>query len=235
MKHINSNYSFEIEESNGSLVSFKKGKKQFLGQGQVADLFVMRFRNSAGAPFLVPSTNAGSVIVQKNDQGSEVTYSLHFSDIRVSAWFTQTINATVTIRCPEDESMSYWSISTDHGHDALIDYLEYIEFPCLKLNNTLKAHGGEDELFWPFNEGCLIDDVYARDDSPNFVYRPVEYPSGGWYGLYPGPIQMQFMALTSDDGSFYMASYDGEGHPKVKSTGVGVVHGTPQNLSSNRL
>jgi len=203
---------FSFDETTGALVSLRKGEKEFLLSDRRHSLFTLRFRNATGVPVMVPSGRAASVS-HTTAEGDGVTHTLRFEDLKVSEYFPQTVSAEVTVRCPEGDANTYWRISVAFESSPLLEYLEYVEFPGLVLVDDLVGAGGTSELFWPINEGCLIDDVRERA-AHHFPYGPMEYPSGGWKGLYPGAAQMQFMAMTNPTGSLYLAAHDPDGHVK---------------------
>ena len=200
--------SFSLDETTGAIASLRKGDREFRRQ----DLFTLRFRNATGATGLVPSGRAESVS-HTTEEGDGITHVLSFENLKVSEWFRQTVSAQVTVRCPPGDANTYWRIAVDFESSALLEYLEYVEFPGLILEDDLIGTGGASQLFWPLNEGCLVEDTGQRA-AHGFAYRPMEYPSGGWNGLYPGPLQMQFMAMTNPAGSLYLGAHDPDGQVK---------------------
>lgn len=207
------NAIFTLNDTTGAISSLRRGDRDFLLGNGTDDLFVLRFRNATGRPVFAPSSKAATVTHSAEETGAETVHTLAFYDIPVSEFFPQTVAATVTVRCPANTDRSDWRIDVDFETSPLLAYLEWIEFPCLVLKDDLLSTGGASQLFWPLNEGCLVEDVHERANH-GFAYRPMEYPSGGWVGLYPGPVQMQFMALTHPEGSLYMGAHDPEGHTK---------------------
>ncbi len=91
--------------------------------------------------------------------------------------------------------------------------LEWIDFPSLSLRGDFVAQGGRARLFWPGNEGCLIEDPAIRQGSW-FRYNAPQYPSPGLGGAYPGPCPMQFMAYFRAKLGLYIAAHDPDGHTK---------------------
>jgi hypothetical protein len=208
----NDELTFSLDDS-GAFRSLRRGDREFLPPDRQHDLFTLRFRNATGVPVLVPSGGAASVSRETTSDDEGTLHTLTFAAIPVSRYFPQTVDATVTVRCRAGDANTYWRIAVDFESSALLEYLEYVEFPGLVLNDDLVGVGGASELFWPLNEGCLVEDAGQRAEH-GFGYRPMEYPSGGWNGLYPGPLQMQFMAMTNPAGSLYVAAHDPAGHMK---------------------
>ena len=203
--------SFSIDPKKGHLTSFKNGR-EFIVPDPKWDLFVLQFRNAVGAPFLIHSSQASEFDTHHEEKQEMTRYTLHFKRLAQKAFYDRDINTTVTIDCPHDSGMTYWKIDVDFESVPFLEQLEFIEFPCVTIPDEFTAGGGDMQLFWPFSEGCLIDDPGLRNAfSP---YRPVDYPSGGWYGQYPGPVQMQYMSLQSPKGGLYIGAHDKKHTPK---------------------
>jgi len=60
------------------------------------------------------------------------------------------ISATATVKMTDDEC--HWHISVDNNTENI---MEWIEFPQICVPDSLKAEGGEYELFWPVVRGSL--------------------------------------------------------------------------------
>ena len=201
--------SFTIDENKGHLLSFKNGR-EFVVPDAKQSLFSLQFRNTTGAPLRFYSSQAAEFDAQRTEEPEMTRFTLSFRKIASEAFYERDINATVSIECPHGSGMSYWRIDVDFNSVPFLQSLEWIEFPRVTLPNDFVGNGGDLELFWPFGEGTLIDDPGARKRP----YKPVEYPSGGWYGMYPGPAQMQYMSVQSPEGGLYMASHDAKHAPK---------------------
>jgi len=104
-----------------------------------------------------------------------------------------------------------WNLSVDNNTPYTI---EHIDFPNVAVPNDLIATGGTGRIFWPAQEGCLIEDLRIRDESVWLKYRPIEYPRMGWGGSYPASVQMQYMAYYNASGGLYMAAHDELCNPK---------------------
>mgnify|MGYP007005753882 FL=1 len=81
--------------------------------------------------------------------------------------------------------------------------MEFVEFPDVTVPNDLVGTGGKSHIFWPFTEGCVVEDATLRTN-----YHPIKYLNKGWEGYYPGPVQMQFMSYYDDSAGLYFASHD---------------------------
>ena len=117
----------------------------------------------------------------------------------------------VTVEVSKDSPFMKWNIRVDNGSSNLMDY---IDFPNVVVPNDLVSTGGDARVFWPAQEGAVIEDVTLREGG-NRKYRPIEYPNLlGWIGIYPSSAQMQFMAYYAPEGGLYMATHDDQFHAK---------------------
>lgn len=67
-------------------------------------------------------------------------------------------------------------------------------------------------LYWPMLDGCEVTDFRTRLDKRSWIwYEPVCWPKRrkGSSGLYPGCVQMQFLAHYADGKGVYFAAHDG--------------------------
>jgi len=122
------------------------------------------------------------------------------------------LKVRVVIRLSKGERLSAWDITVDNGTPYLLDH---IDFPNLTVKNDLIATGGSGHVFWPAQEGCLIEDMRIREEGGWLRYQPIEYPFIGWGGQYPNSVQMQFMAYYNDNGGLYLATHDDRCYPKA--------------------
>ncbi len=92
--------------------------------------------------------------------------------------------------------------------------LEWIDGPRVYFDRSLRTDGGACEIFWPANEGCLIDD-YAQREKAGYKPRRIDYPTPGVWGFYPGDCQMQYLALLGNEqGGVYLGAHDAAHGPK---------------------
>lgn len=121
------------------------------------------------------------------------------------------ITVTVTVRLDKKSPFSRWNLSISNNTDLTIDH---IDFPNVVVPNDLAGKGGTGRIFWPAQEGCLVEDLRIREESPWLKYKPIEYPQMGWGGLYPASTQMQYMAYYNSDAGLYLAAHDASCNPK---------------------
>ena len=80
--------------------------------------------------------------------------------------------------------------------------------------NDLIATGGSGHIFWPGQEGCLIEDVRIREENPGFKFKPIEYPFMAGVVFIPLRYKMQYMAYYNATGGLYLAAHDEQNNPK---------------------
>ena len=197
-------FSISLNETKTGVASIEYAGQNLLASGNAGQpLFNLRFRDR----------NEGGRIVEFDATKASVIHS----GLKKNEWVIEysgfegvDLSARVCIRLGKGERLSAWHIEVDNGTPY---YLDHIDFPNLAVRNDLTATGGSGRIFWPFQEGCLVEDVRIREQSW-LRYRPVEYPLNGGGGQYPNCTQMQFMAYYNDGGGLYLATHDARSHPK---------------------
>lgn len=195
-------YSIQLSELNGTVVSYKSMKQNFIKEsGSLRALLEIKLLNESGEGIYLDSNMAKWFDVSCDKD----IYILSFYDIY------EGVSAKVFVRCPKEEPFCYWSCKINNSTGMII---EWIGLPGIVSANTLKGNGGNSELFWPFGEGCLIDDMSMREDSEWLHYRELTYQSMAFNGMFPGPASMQFMAYYNELGGLYLATHDPNGYMK---------------------
>ena len=196
-------YSIELSDADGRLISFKTEKQDFIKKSNITKaLLEIKLLNENGEGLYLSSNTARECKIISNED----TYTVSFTDIY------DNLSANVFLRCPKNEPFVYWSCEIKNSTGMII---EWIELPGNVFENTLKGQGGNSELFWPFGEGCIVDDVTIREKNDWLCYREWTYQSNGYTGVFPGPISMQFMAYYNELGGVYLATHDTAGNMKT--------------------
>jgi len=164
---------------NRAILSLKANGVELLKKSN--QFFTLGFRNAAGDPVLI-----GSRRFKASGDEKQFKFSAHpaFPSIRV----------TVEIRT--ENGFYYFRPSVAHREKELI--LEWIDVPQLTV-----SHQGN--LFWPWSEGCLIDDSSLFHKT--WPLSPLGFPNG-YPPHYPGRCQMQFMAHYDETGGVYFGAHD---------------------------
>lgn len=196
----------ELNAANGDLQSFVyHGREMIFRSSQPRALFTIRLRQPDGTPEDLSALAAKQFGVERSDQDGQTLLTLRYFQLA-----GKPLDATVQVRCPDGEALSYWRLSIDNRTGLPIDH---VDFPTVVVPNDLVGTGGDARVFWPAMEGALVENVEFREKSP-WKYRPIEHPRMGWLGLYPSSCPMQFMAYYGRQAGLYLATHDAECHPK---------------------
>ncbi len=189
-------YSISVNDSNGEINGFSTDKQEFICcSGNLKPLMEIKLLDENGNGVYAKSSNADKFSIEKTDTG----YTFVFENI------IDGLSGKVYLRTPENEAFCYWSCEVNNATGLI---MEWIDMPGLILKDNMKGKGGDSEIFWPFGEGCIIDNPDIRADSEWLHYRELTYQSTGFNGTYPGPAGMQFMAYYNSNGGLYIAAHD---------------------------
>ena len=195
----NKYYKLVLNEQNGAIESIEKnGKNMIAPDNAEMPLFEICFRDreNSGQVVRTSSAKAGQCEIKQSRNNITISYS-QFEGLDLSA--------VVTVDVKKESPFMNWNITVDNQTHFLMDY---IDFPNVVVPNDLVGVGGDSRIFWPAQEGAVIEDLKIREGGIR-KYRPIEYPNLlGWIGIYPSSAQMQFMAYYSPEGGLYMASHD---------------------------
>ncbi len=203
---LNTKHSVMRFNDQGTVLSYRIGNVEMLAaRAEERPLFSMRLRDEAGNPVDVDTFSFQKIACERTGQG------LTFQFSGQEQW-----NIMVRAHIMVNPQRDWVEFTMDIKNDTDC-YVEYIDYPEMTVPNHFVSDGGSGKLFWPAMEGCEIWDPSQRDSelSAGFQYQPVGYPSKGWEGFYPGPVQMQYMAFYSDEAGFYFAAHDPKHHPKA--------------------
>ena len=187
--------------TKGELTTFTIGGQNLLAASTNARLFAVSLRDANGKALVLGSELGEFAGITRTDDGYELRYT-KLGGLPLAA--------TVTIRAAPQDALSRWRIALNNQSDLR---LECVEFPCVSVPNDLRDTPDGAAIFWPGNEGCLVTDADMRNRHGQ-PYRPQSYPSGGWCGRYPGPVQMPFMAYLRRGAGLYLGAHDPHFAPK---------------------
>lgn len=211
---INPSYRLLLDSNKGTIESFSMAsgsEKELLipNHGRLP-LFKIEFLGADSKFKTVTSSEAKKVNVTKTLEDGSETIVLDFegiSDIDVSA--------SVTIHCPQNEALTYWSLEVDNPTNM---WIGHIQFPIVEVpfdNN-------------PTDENCsyilssLYDGVLSGPVTPTTVigsWRSPRYntPETWRSTNYPRECTAQLMAYYNHSGGLYLACEDPNGLPKLIS------------------
>ena len=190
--------TLEIDERKGRIISFSKNRKNLLSENQ-PPLLTVAFRNGEGDAVLTDVTKADTVETVPTETGYKITYK-RFEDVNLIA--------TLFIDFNEDSPFINWRA------DIKCDLqLEWLQFPSVCVEDNFADNGGNSKILFPYNEGVLVSNITARENS-GFKHFEPEYPSLGSYAMYPGMVCSPFLAYLSDKGNLYIGVHDKENNTK---------------------
>lgn len=198
ISYENSYYKLTLNKNTGSIKSIlKDGNNILYAASEEVPLFNIRFRDAS---------KKGKIHEFNALQGQcQIDFQKDLFTLKYDKFTETGISVIVTIRVSKGSPFMYWNLGIDNNTPYTIDH---IDFPGVTVPNDLVATGGTGRIFWPAQEGCLIEDMRIRKESRGFKYRPIEYPSMGWGGYYPSSTQMQYMAYYNSKGGIYLAAHD---------------------------
>jgi len=205
ISYENEFYRLLIDGQSGAVKAVEKnGKNLIYADEAVGPLFNIRLRDAAKKGE-IHEFNAGEA------QKRKIFKKGNLIKMTFSQFPGVELEVVVTVRTAKESPFIRWNLSVDNETPFTIDH---IDFPAVAVPNDLIGTGGSGRIFWPGQEGCLVEDIRIREESPWMKYRPVEYPYMGWGGLYPCSAQMQYMAYYNNEGGLYLAAHDEKNNPK---------------------
>jgi len=201
----NNYYKLTLDGGTGAIKAIEKDGRNMIDEANIdRALFEICFRDQANKGKVVRAYSSQAQKCEINQIENKITLSYSdFAKIDLSA--------IVTVDVSKDSPFMKWNIRVDNRSSSLMDY---IDFPNVVVPDDLVSSGGDARIFWPSQEGAVIEDVNLREGG-NRKYKPIEYPNLlGWIGIYPSSTQMQFMAYYAPEGGLYMATHDDQFHVK---------------------
>ena len=205
VSYENNYYKLTLNGKTGSIKTIEKNGENLIDTpDSEGPLFTIRFRDASqkGEIHEYSALDAKDLKIDTKNELLKLNYT-DFDDVDLAV--------TISVMLSDDSPFMQWNLSVDNNTPYTIDH---IDFPNVVVPNDLVATGGTGRIFWPAQEGVVIEDLRIREESPWLKYKPIEYPRMGWGGLYPSSVQMQYMAYYNDVGGLYMAAHDEQCYPK---------------------
>lgn len=201
--YSNPYYRLILNSNTGTIQAIEKDGYNLISTVEQEPLFNIRFRDplSGGKIHEYNALQAGVVEVEKQRDSIKLFFS---------GFPNNDISVIVSLQMNVDSPFIAWNISVNNNTEYSLDH---IDFPNLVVQNDLVGNGGSGRIFWPGNEGCLIEDIEIREKG-GLKYRPIEWPYMGCGGVYPTATQMQYMAYYNANGGLYFAAHDEHCNPK---------------------
>ena len=215
----NAGYRLLIDSERGTIVSFRStfgvDRELLIPDHDQLPLFKIEFMNDRHEFKTVTSAQAKDVKVSKSRDSGGTTLTLQFKQIGQLP-----VDARVTIRCPERETLTYWSLDVDNRTTS---WIGHIQFPVVEVPFDDPAGKRSSHILWSFGDGALSGPVSPMMDVGAWDWKL----DGPWYGrtydtpeiwrssTYPGEwTTTQLMAYYDDVGGLYVALDDPKGLPK---------------------
>jgi Domain of unknown function (DUF6259) len=207
---VNPGYRLLINPEKGTLASFCSTfgiDRELLVPGHARlPLFKVEFMNEHSEFRTVTSLEARQVRVSQASNPDGRTITIDFTEIA-----QMPLDARVTIRCPDQEALTYWSMELTNRTTL---WIGHIQFPVVEVPFDSPEGRDYSHILWSSHDGALAGPVGPsmsvgpwggmQDDSPE-VWRTTNYP--GWTST-------QLMAYYNDAGGLYVACDDSKGLPK---------------------
>ncbi len=235
---VNSGYRLLIDPAKGTIASIKSTygiDRELLIRDHVRlPLFIVEFMNDHAEFKQVTSSDAKSISVRKEEGDNGQTITIEFKQIGELP-----VDAVVTVRCPANETLTYWNLELNNGTRS---WIGHIQFPVIEVPFDNPAQGDRSYILSSSLDGSLAGPVepavYQRLGWTR--HTPLERQWGGpesitpdlwlediWAGRqhntpdiwrypnYPGQwASTQLMAYYNSAGGLYVACDDATGLPK---------------------
>ena len=235
---LNSGYRLLIDSVRGTIASFQSTygiNRELLIRDHVRlPLFMVEFMNDRAEFKLVASSDAKTVTVHKDENETGQTIKIEYKEIGELPF-----DGLVTIRCPANETLSYWNLELKNGTKS---WIGHVRFPVIEVPFDDPRDGDHSYILSSSLDGSLTGPVEpAVFASPGWSrHTPLERQWGGseritpemwlddiWGGRqrnvpeiwrspnYPGQwASTQLMAYYNSAGGLYLACDDATGLPK---------------------
>jgi len=209
---VNPGYKLMIDTVKGTIASFQSTygiDRPLLIPGHAwLPLFKIEFMSRKGEFSTVTSSDAKEISVHKSGDEKELLIVLDYKQIGGLP-----VDGRVTVRCPADETLTYWNMELKNG---TADWIGHVQFPVIEVPFDDPSQGSTSHLLWPNTDGQLGGPVeHSMRGSGIFGGKKPNTPEIWRYNNYPGQwISTQLMAYYNDLGGLYVACDDPTGLPK---------------------
>jgi len=189
-------YQAAFDETNGGLRSFSVDGQEQLALNAASPLAEIRMLGTDRELHLFSSNDAGAVTVSVDGQKLTAV----FGDFPDYAGLTFTVTAVAG-----EDGLSF-ETEIDNQTDA---FVENFACPCVSVPDNLIGDGGDSRVFWTYCEGVVYE------ESGNFWGEHIRTGTIFSSLIYPGLVQMQYMARYANGKGVYYAAHDTKGLPKA--------------------
>jgi hypothetical protein len=203
-------YSLTIDDRTGALRSLQSAVQQdmeLLGPLQTdLPLFLVQYLDEERHFHEVSSDHARRCAIERADGADGVQVRLTYTNVG-----GLDLDANVSIRCPHNDQLSFWSLSLTQRAPLLVTS---IQFPLVVVPYHREDHGATN-LLVPSHVGELYRKPQPEELQPDYpdTWRFVE--DFGHAGHYPGTTFAQFLACYDDRQGVYLGCHDATGQVKI--------------------
>lgn len=207
----NAGYRLLIDAVKGTIASFRSNHgagRELLAANYIdVPLFKVEFMDDHFAFKIVTSSEAKQVVIQQSGTTEEPLVTLEYKNIAELP-----VDARVTIRCPANESLTYWNLELDNRTG---DWIGHIQFPVIEVPFDSQIDEGPSHILWSSQDGQLAGPVNPFLFKSRHRAIQKNTPEVWRSNNYPGqPMSAQLMAYYNDVGGLYVACDDATGLPK---------------------
>lgn len=208
---INSGYRFVLDSKSGSLASFRStfgiDRELLIPNHVQLPLVQLELMDDHRSFTTVTSLQAEKVKVEQSADEKEQIVSIAFR-----AMGGLPLDVLATIRCPRDETLTYWTLELDNRTDL---WIAHVQFPVIRVPFDDAVNGLNSYILSSFADGVLAGPVEPSMAADSWGGRDRNTPEIWRYNNYPGQwASTQLMAYYNDAGGLYVACDDNTGLPK---------------------
>ena len=161
--------TLHLDEQTGCILQITlPGKTMTSAQSGLLPLFSMRLIDPQNQYRFLSATDATKICFRKSAEapgsGFDISYQNfpEFDGLRIVAHI---------LPKPERDTIE-WRLSVQNNTDHRI---EHVDYPQFSVKNDLGSGDYQSQIFVPFTEGCIVDDI----NRPRLKEHPLQYPSSG--------------------------------------------------------
>ena len=208
---LNSGYRLLINPERGTIASlqstFGVARELLIPNHIGLPLFRIELMNDHAEFKTVTSSDAKEIAVHKDGNEKEQTITIEYKEIGELP-----VDACVTIRCPADETLTYWNLELKNGTKS---WIGHVQFPVLEVPFDNPMKGDSSHILSSSLDGALDGPVEPTMSVGVWGLTERNTPEIWRYGNYPGQgASTQLMAYYNSAGGLYVACDDATGLPK---------------------
>jgi len=203
-------YALDIDDTTGALRSLAAGRaleRELLSaKHEKLPLFTIHYLDDERRFRQVSSAEASRCDIRRDERATET--HVHLSYAHIGALDA---DVDVTVRCPHDDGLSYWSLSLTHRAPVIVTN---VQFPIVVVPYRYEGRGPTN-LLVPLNQGEVYQRSRPEQLQPDYadVWQFTEDSSHHIH--YPGTTFAQFLAYYDEKQGVYLGCHDANGRVKI--------------------